>query len=312
MSSQNSQFHSLRYQDMPFVMAPTFWSSLSRHSRVDHHIQERAHQDGLLVNAESVEALEEVFWKTYSQKKYLKSNRLKPHTVSKKEQERYRTYIACILSQKEKSIRYLSKNNNHLLRLKGLKKCFPQAHIIVMIRDPLTHALSLLRQHRYWCGRHQDDLFSLKYMQWLVHHEFGLDHRPFTFPSISKDQIPFKLNDFDPNHLGYWLTLWWTTYTYLWQTSVSVYWLKYEDLCTSPQQTLKTLTESLKLREPLTQASSSSATQDQIRSLPPTPQLTHTDHLPSGISSLEWQQWAIDCVDLLDQCRLIYTQIPSL
>ena len=45
------------------------------------------------------------------------------------------------------------------------------------------------------------DPFKLSYMSHLAHYEFGLDHRPFSFP----DKSPRGNNSEDPN---YWLGLW--------------------------------------------------------------------------------------------------------
>lgn len=44
--------------------------------------------------------------------------------------------------------RYLSKNNNNILRLEALATSFPDALLIHPFRDPLQQALSLLSQHR--------------------------------------------------------------------------------------------------------------------------------------------------------------------
>ena len=45
-------------------------------------------------------------------------------------------------------------------------------------------------------------------MSWLVHHEFGLDHRPFCFEDSLNQQ-------YSPNEYNYWLQLWVKVYTYV-------------------------------------------------------------------------------------------------
>ena len=60
---ESKKFSSLLYKDMPFVLAPNFWSTLSSSSK-DIIKTERSHGDGIMVSLESPEAFEEVFWKT--------------------------------------------------------------------------------------------------------------------------------------------------------------------------------------------------------------------------------------------------------
>ena len=88
--------------------------------------------------------------------------------------------------------------------------------IIIPFRDPIQHAESLRRQHVKWCKRHQQDPFSLSYMTWLAHHEFGLDHRPFKFEHsylniLQAKGVSITLAESivtDQTHLIYWLIRW--------------------------------------------------------------------------------------------------------
>ena len=87
---------------MPFVLAPNFWSTLSSSSK-DIIKTERSHGDGIMVSLESPEAFEEVFWKTFSDKKN-DSN------------EKFKTYTNLINHKYQKN-RYLSKNNQNIKRM---------------------------------------------------------------------------------------------------------------------------------------------------------------------------------------------------
>ena len=59
--------------------------------------------------------------------------------------EKFIRYVGAVLvSDPEGRTRYLSKNNNNILRLPALARAFPQALILIPFRDPLTHAASLL------------------------------------------------------------------------------------------------------------------------------------------------------------------------
>ncbi len=65
MLHDTDEFASLTYRDMPLVMAPNLWRRLSGAFQKSMARQERAHGDGLQVDYDSPEALEEVFWRTF-------------------------------------------------------------------------------------------------------------------------------------------------------------------------------------------------------------------------------------------------------
>jgi Sulfotransferase family len=189
-------FGSLTYADMPFVLAPNFWHGLSAKGRTPGARTERAHGDGIEVDLHSPEALDEVYWRIFSGSDYIRAGSLVPHEPSEGQIQGYRNFIRLVLRRTGKR-RYLSKNNNNLLRLASLAAAFPDAITLVPIRHPLDHARSLLRQHRRFL---QSDAFTRAYMGWLAHHEFGATHRPFVFDGETATG--------DPLSLEYWLAYW--------------------------------------------------------------------------------------------------------
>ena len=74
----------------------------------------------------------------------------------------------------------------------------------------MAQARSLQTQHDRFCALHAEDRFSLQYMQWLVHHEFGADHRPMGF----RDRAG-KPDD----GLAYWIGQWCQIYGTLLETA---------------------------------------------------------------------------------------------
>ena len=189
-------FGSLTYADMPFVLAPNFWHVLSAKGTKPGVRTERAHGDGIEVNFHSPEALDEVYWRIFSGKDYIRAGSLVPHEPSGGQIEGYRDFIRLILRRTGRR-RYLSKNNNNLLRLASLATAFPAAVILVPIRHPLDHARSLLRQHQHFL---RSDAFTRAYMSWLAHHEFGATYRPMVLDGETVTG--------DPLHLEYWLAYW--------------------------------------------------------------------------------------------------------
>lgn len=192
----SDEFGSLTYADMPFVLAPNFWQRLSAKGRMAGTRTERPHGDGIEVDFNSPEALDEVYWRIFAGDGYILPDRLVPHAPAHEQVEGYRDFIRLVLRRTGRA-RYLSKNNNNLLRLDSLARAFPDSVILIPVRDPLDHARSLLNQHRRFLGA---DAFTRAYMGWLGHHEFGATHRPFAWDGSTTGG--------DPQTLDYWLGQW--------------------------------------------------------------------------------------------------------
>ncbi len=244
---ETGEFCSLTYRDMPFVLMPCLWKRLSRPFRRSREEQERAHGDGIRVNFDSPEAFEEVFWRIFCAPEYIADDHLRPHEVNDEVLDAFRGYVQRIVACADNRgpQRYLSKNNNNLLRLAALRKAFPEALIVIPFRDPLQHARSLYNQDRKFRERHAVDTFSRDYMRWLGHHEFGLTHRPFRFAGHG----PVPLDDYTPADINYWLAIWINTYSDVLATApAGCRYLCFESLCTAPEETLGQLFEAADLR----------------------------------------------------------------
>lgn len=204
----SGQFASLTYADMPFVLAPNLWATLTRSGHRKGAAKERAHGDGVMVDFDSPEALEEVFWRSRCGSAYIHNNGLVPHVPDAATIAAYRDYQARVCHrhrQPNGAPRYLAKNNNLMLRIGPLAAAMPEARFLVPVRDPVGQAASLLAQHRRF---RRADAFTRSYMTWLVHHEFGPDQRPFRLPG---QPVP----EGDSDKLAYWLTEWLACYGYL-------------------------------------------------------------------------------------------------
>ncbi len=95
-------------------------------------------------------------------------------------------------------------------------------------RNPLQHAWSLLNQHRKFTR--SQDKFTIDYMRWLGHHEFGSNHLPFCFSE--------KTNPHDPMELAYWLFLWDQVYHHLLATAPKeIKFICYETFCSDGETT---------------------------------------------------------------------------
>lgn len=199
---RTGQFGSLTYADMPFVLAPNSWAQISRKGQKPGKKAERAHGDGIEVDTQSPEALDEVYWRVFAGASYIAADGLSPHEPEADLIAGYRDLMRLVM-RKTGTARYVSKNNNNILRLPSLAAAMPEAVFLVPLRRPLDHAASLLSQHRRFLGA---DAFTRDYMTWLGHHEFGATHRPFLFGGRPEG---------DPMTLDYWLRAWIAAYTAL-------------------------------------------------------------------------------------------------
>ena len=245
MLHDTSAFASLTYRDMPLVMAPNLWKKIGGAFQKTMTRRERAHGDGLEVDYDSPEALEEVFWRTFCGQDYIHADALRPMTADDEVIEEFRLYVALILKRYEKA-RYLSKNNNSILRLPSIVAALPQATVLVPFRDPLSQAVSLQRQHQRFTKTHSENAFSRHYMSWLAHHEFGGDQRRFVFDEAQDKDYG------DPDNLSYWLDLWIDAYAYLSKQADglgrNIMFFSYEQLTDAPEHVRAQLFERLDLK----------------------------------------------------------------
>ena len=232
-------FRSLTYRDMPAVLAPNLWKTLTGAMRAHSGAKERAHQDGVMVGLDSPESFEEVFWQTYTS--YQKTNQCltidSPSRSVLAKFADYRSIVAnpTLFSGKGLPRRYLSKNNNNIVRLSALG-IDPTANILLMYRDPVDTALSLYQQHHIFSAMHQEDAFSKHYMAWLGHHEFGSEHLPFAFA------LPEMDSSLKPDNQNYWLSYWNAVYQYvLAHSTYKFYLIHYDALCHQPALMLQSI-----------------------------------------------------------------------
>lgn len=200
------RFASLTYRDMPFPLAPNSWAKLAGKRKAVASV-ERGHGDGLSHDLDSPEAIEEVFWRAFEGKHYIKRTHVLPHEPGDETIAGFRDLTALVRLRHDRP-RYLSKNNANVLRLGAIVAAFPDAMLVHPFRDPLQQAASLLNQHRRAIAGGDADPFRARFMTWLGHHEFGRDHRPALIPGAPED---FEAAD----RIDYWLKVWIATHRLL-------------------------------------------------------------------------------------------------
>lgn len=239
---QVEAFRSLTYRDMPFVLAPNIWQHITGRATLPSLPMQRAHGDGITVDFDSPEAFEEVFWRTLGTQSS-SADTLSEEPPSPEVLAAFKDYQLMVCSVRKKVAlpateapkRYLSKNNNNLLRLPSL--CVdPAAAVLLVYRDPISTARSLHRMHLRFCAAQTQNRFTRRYMGWLGHYEFGLGHRPFAFAKPTMNAY------LSPDGLDYWLDYWNAVHQHvLEQQDLPLKLVSYAALSEHPLMVLETL-----------------------------------------------------------------------
>ncbi len=172
------EYASLIYRNMPFVLSPNFFKLFNKKNIKK---KERVHNDGIRYDLNSPEAFDEIFFD--NSEEFIRNE--------------LENYINLILLKNDKN-KYLSKNNLNYKRIDLIQSILPHSIFLIPIRKPLHQANSLLSQHLHFNRLHQENDFIRRYMNYLGHHEFGLNHKPWNNP------IHFN----DPNNINYWIEQW--------------------------------------------------------------------------------------------------------
>ena len=255
------------YRDMPFVLTPVLWSRLAgRFHRQSEH-SERAHGDGLAINEDSPEAFEEVLWQQYYPHKYTKRRIAlwHPEDADAGFTQFFHEHIKKIVALRQPlhlaEGRYLSKNNSNIARVELLRNIFPDTHIIVPLRHPVEHAISLCRQHKNFTEQHAADPFVKKYMSDIGHYEFGALHRLVDFAGLD-----VLLGESAPESVDYWLAYWISAFRHL-SIQPGIEFISYESLCAEATRGMTRLCEHLGIKA----SESAIATAASVFRSPPIP-----------------------------------------
>lgn len=240
------QFASATYRHMPFTLSPLLWGAMSGAFRKSGEKTERAHGDGIDVGFDSPEAFEEMLWMAFWPEHYRESC-ISPWNAKRNcsEFEAYfRTHMAKVVATKPGATRYLSKNNANITRLGLIQRLFPDASILVPVRNPRAQVCSLLRQHLRFGDLHAREPFSRRYMEGIGHFEFGEALRPIAFDAAPLDRAMARCPEF-------WLRYWIAAYEHVLITAGhTVVFIDCDALCADPVPALTRIAGALELENP--------------------------------------------------------------
>ena len=228
-----NELGSLRYKYMPFIFSAKLAKIFSSYFSGNNINQiERMHGDGLKINNNSAECLDEPFWINEVYKNHNFDKFLSSHSFSEEIAKCYGYLLDKFLKIENKN-RLIIKNNNHHLRLSSLTSYYPKSIFLIIFREPVAHAYSLNEVNKKLIKIQTKDNFVLDYMNLIGHWEFGQGKKFFKY----NDPNEFDLNLFEKNEIEYWLKQWINTYQYILiftlgnkQSNFKL--ICYEDLCT--------------------------------------------------------------------------------
>lgn len=246
---RTGRFATHLYRDMPFVLCPMLWERFSGSFIVDDVSRERDHGDGIEVSADSPEAFEEMVWKQFWPGHY-RSDRIVPWTASEENsafesflESNMRKIIALRRRNASDHRRYLSKNNVNIARLAASPGPLRRGTILVLFREPVQHAASMLRQHRRFTQLHAEDRFLRRYMEAVGHHEFGAEFKPIDFGGWLDGRV-------DSDKLGFWLRYWTAAYRFVLEhAGPTCRTLSYRALHQEPESTLRAVAQLVEVPE---------------------------------------------------------------
>ena len=240
------EFTTYTYRFMPMITMPLIINFLSRPTKTKRKkMHERAHKDGHQIDSNSPEAFDEIFFKLYFPEIYEQDEirGIEPELLTKPFINFFRGNINRLTSvpkaHQAKNIdfglfRYVSKNNANISRINALKSMFPNASFILIFRDPMDHAKSLLRQHRLFSKLQKSDPFVLKYMNDIGHFEFGNNAKALRLGRkfVSK---------YSKDDLAYWLDYWTYVYGFVVREHPHLVYLSLENLIQSERKYMEKL-----------------------------------------------------------------------
>ena len=247
---ESGAFVTHTYRDMPFVLCPLLWNRLTGPFQKREEQRERAHGDGLMVSVDSPEAFEEMLWKQFFPGHYL-ATRITPWERCDDAEfleffNNHMQRIRLVRSfGREQFPRYVSKNNLNIARISCLPSALPDARFIVLFREPVQHAASLLKQHEAFLDLHSRDRFTREYMAGVGHFDFGENLRPVSFHNWFDGDLMNASRD-----ISFWLKYWEAVYSYVKAyLGPRVCLLSNEALTARPRESLADVAEFLEMND---------------------------------------------------------------
>lgn len=179
MLNKHKDLTSHRYSDFPNIYTPYWHNWLKQKTSKDNlELTERTHQDRIKISEHSPEAIEEVLWMEFFRGRH--DNNVSQVLTAKDSNHSFESYYTnhikkLLLIRNRK--RYLCKGNYNLTRLKYILSIFPDARLIIPVRNPINHIASCIKQDQLYDSGLKNNPRAQRYLSWVGHFEFGPDKK---------------------------------------------------------------------------------------------------------------------------------------
>jgi hypothetical protein len=245
--------HKYKHLLMPYL---PFWTSkIVKRLNIYTTPFERIHMDGILITHESPEAVEEMFWQTFFKDLHNDqvSNEIQVTNSNPQFEEFYKNHIRKLIMEQNSS-RYLAKNNYLLSRLQYLHKIFPDAKFLMIIRNPVNHIASLIKQTDLFRNIEHIAPILQDWLKITGHYEFGYQQNCINVGNTELIDEIHRSWQSKKTRVEGWACYWSLVYNYIMNVLESdeelrkaTLVVKYEELCKKPSQVIDQILEHLEL-----------------------------------------------------------------
>lgn len=257
MLSKHPDVATHRYIHIPMSYLPYIWTKFARKTKIFLDPVERIHNDGIMVNRESPEALEEVFWRQFFKGAHREtiSNVLDRNVSNSSFEKFYRNHISKMLLTQKKS-RYLTKNNYNVTRMEYILKIFPKSKFLLIIRNPIDHIASLIKQNKLFEKIGVEDPRLEHLTQLIGHYEFGRTRKCINVGDHEMIENLSKIWLKNSNDEKAWAMYWASIYSFVSnllrknkKLADATLIVRYDDLVNNPSETIDKILEHSHLKK---------------------------------------------------------------
>ncbi|MEE9409864.1 MAG: sulfotransferase [Candidatus Heimdallarchaeota archaeon] len=244
-----------RYLHMVNPYIPNIIQKIANKTRIFVKKSERLHKDRIVVNRSSPEAVEEIFWQRFFSgiidEKV--SNVYTSSTVNEEFEEFYEEHMKKLLCNQNSS-RYLVKNNYNVSRMDYILKLFPTAKFLIVVRNPINHIASIIKQDQIFHEMEKKHKQLLNWTKIIGHREFGSAKFCINVNNTEEIERIRELWKDEETCVKGWAIYWSSIYEAVLgflqknkELEKAILIVRYEDLCDNSNETLDNIINHLEL-----------------------------------------------------------------
>ncbi len=243
MLNNHADLTSHRYFQIGSPSTPYFMNRFIEKVPLMTEFSERVHNDRIRVNRDSPEGLEETYWQNHFEN-ILDENEpdILDEAINNDEFERFYSNQMRKLIISQEGNRYVAKNNYVITRIDYVRKMFPKSKFIIMVRNPINHIASLIKQDILIRRLEMQDPRLVDWERMVGHREFGIAKKCINVGNnVSEIRSRWKRED---SYVLGWARYWRDMYQYIHEKSKKtkdLLLVRYEDLCEKSAVTIDSI-----------------------------------------------------------------------